>query len=227
MELGIFKEAGPHQWYIRTSLTDKAMEEIKEIVESLDQSENNESNHALIGKIEKEYWVSTPNSVKDHIFKCIQHFSDDIKRVGIGSKKKIIDLSYLKYVTNSKTRDSAAWINFQKKYEYNPMHNHTGDFSYAIWYKIPYTAENEAKLGPGSKANKMTNGHFAFYYAIQGEPTFELLQNDKSKEGTLLIFPADLRHGVFPFYTSDEYRISLSGNIVQDLNNPERKKPLL
>ena len=33
-------------------------------------------------------------------------------------------------------------------------------------------------------------------------------------EGILLVFPASLRHQVYPFYTSDEDRISISGNLT-------------
>ena len=35
-------------------------------------------------------------------------------------------------------------------------------------------------------------------------------------EGTLLFFPAQLEHQVYPFYDCDEDRISVSGNIRID-----------
>ena len=37
---------------------------------------------------------------------------------------------------------------------------------------------------------------------------------DHTYEGTILIFPAWLQHMVTPFYTSDDYRISVSGNLT-------------
>ena len=37
---------------------------------------------------------------------------------------------------------------------------------------------------------------------------------DKTWEGTIVMFPSWLNHSVYPFYTSDDYRISISGNIV-------------
>ena len=40
------------------------------------------------------------------------------------------------------------------------------------------------------------------------------LQVDKSYEGKIIIFPANLTHGVLPFYTSDDYRITISGNVI-------------
>ena len=36
---------------------------------------------------------------------------------------------------------------------------------------------------------------------------------DKSFEGKMLMFPAKLPHLVYPFYTSNKYRITVSGNI--------------
>ena len=36
---------------------------------------------------------------------------------------------------------------------------------------------------------------------------------EASDEGTMLFFPAMLKHQVYPFYNSDEDRISISGNI--------------
>ena len=36
---------------------------------------------------------------------------------------------------------------------------------------------------------------------------------DKSYEGKMLMFPSFVQHGVYPFYTSDDYRITVSGNV--------------
>ena len=35
-------------------------------------------------------------------------------------------------------------------------------------------------------------------------------------EGTMLFFPSQLDHQVYPFYDCDEERISVSGNIISD-----------
>jgi len=42
---------------------------------------------------------------------------------------------------------------------------------------------------------------------------------DKSYEKKLLLFPATMRHSVYPFYTSDDYRISVSGNFLMKAFN--------
>jgi hypothetical protein len=41
-----------------------------------------------------------------------------------------------------------------------------------------------------------------------------IIEADRSYENKMIIFPSSLQHCVYPFFTSDDYRISLSGNIV-------------
>ncbi|BCU96073.1 MAG: hypothetical protein CM15mV11_1480 [Caudoviricetes sp.] len=36
---------------------------------------------------------------------------------------------------------------------------------------------------------------------------------DKNYEWKMVLFPSRMYHGVNPFYTSDEYRVSISGNL--------------
>jgi hypothetical protein len=47
---------------------------------------------------------------------------------------------------------SGLWVNFQKKGEFQPIHNHSGMFSFVIWMDIPYHSKDEAKL-PFAKSN--------------------------------------------------------------------------
>ena len=39
---------------------------------------------------------------------------------------------------------------------------------------------------------------------------------NKEDEGTMLLFPSDLKHSVYPFYKCDDERVSISGNIYLD-----------
>ena len=62
--------------------------------------------------------------------------------------------------------------------------------------------------------NDFRAGMFAFFFSDpSGKITQEALPVDKSWEGKVALFPANLNHCVYPFYTSDEYRISISGNL--------------
>jgi len=105
------------------------------------------------------------------------------------------------------------WVNFQKKYEYNPPHVHTGIFSFVIWNKIPYNRKEEEKLYPGVKGEKNKNGCFCFYHQENHVLIETRIPLDETYENMICVFPSSLTHAVFPFYTSDEYRISVSGNI--------------
>ena len=109
---------------------------------------------------------------------------------------------------------SGLWVNFQQKYEFNPSHNHDGVYSFVIWHKIPYLISDEIKNSPGKNANKVLAGHFEFNYTNSlGNIWQETLPVDKTWENTICIFPSEMIHSVYPFFTSDEYRITSSGNI--------------
>lgn len=106
------------------------------------------------------------------------------------------------------------WVNFQKKHEFNPMHVHDGLYSFVIWHKVPYTMEDEKARLPSMTENDFRAGMFAFFFSDpSGKITQEALHVDKSWEGKVALFPANLNHCVYPFYTSDEYRVSISGNL--------------
>ena len=56
--------------------------------------------------------------------------------------------------------------------------------------------------------------HFVFLMINEvGQIVSHAVPVDKEWEGKMALFPASLNHQVYPFYTSDEYRISISGNV--------------
>ena len=106
------------------------------------------------------------------------------------------------------------WINFQKKYEFNPVHNHKRRFSFVIWLDIPYNINDELATGPGKQSNNNLAGHFEFAFRnTLGEHTTVPIPVDKTFNGKICIFPSAMPHTVYPFYTSDDYRITVSGNV--------------
>lgn len=105
------------------------------------------------------------------------------------------------------------WVNFQKKNEFNPNHRHSGFMSFVIYIKIPYTQKGENEMSPGKEANKNCSGQFEFQYTnALGDVSYHNVAVDDLQENMLLLFPAKLSHCVYPFYSSDDYRISVSGN---------------
>lgn len=108
-----------------------------------------------------------------------------------------------------------AWINFQTATEYNPPHNHSGLISWTVWLKIPYLRAQEQEIFP-NRADCL-NGAFQFLYTdATGNIATETIFLDPSYEGKLVMFPSTFMHTVYPFYTSPDYKISISGNIYLD-----------
>ena len=108
------------------------------------------------------------------------------------------------------------WVNYQYKTEFNPYHDHSGVYSFAIWMKIPYTSDEQKKLPQFSdiKEEDIKAGSFEFEYIdTLGSVTNYSYKLSKQFEDIMVFFPASLRHCVYPFYDTDEPRISISGNL--------------
>ena len=104
------------------------------------------------------------------------------------------------------------WVNYQKQTEFNPSHTHTGVYSFVIWLKIPVGHEEQNK---DVTSNMKLRSSFQFSYTdILGRISQYNYDLNKSWEGIMLFFPSQLEHQVYPFYNCDDYRISISGNIL-------------
>jgi len=116
------------------------------------------------------------------------------------------------------------WVNFQKKGECQPVHNHTGMFSFVIWMDIPYDWKDEAKLQWVSSTMKWTikSGNFDFLFSNGSDRSIasHTIEMTPEMNGYCCFFPSDLSHQVYPFYTSDKDRISISGNIGYRTEEP-------
>lgn len=161
-------------------------------------------NSGLLGNIRREYALQT--SVK-HLESLVLPYANGYMQHFYKNKMQ----------GNSKLFLKSAWVNFQKKYEFNPMHMHSGLLSFVLWIKIPYDMKTELQLSPGVNAAENMAGSFNFIYTdTMGGINTHKIEADKSMENTLIIFPAEMRHCVYPFYSSDEYRISVSGNFFAE-----------
>ena len=100
------------------------------------------------------------------------------------------------------------WLNIQKKGEFIPAHSHDGVLSYSIWIKIPNLNINND--------NKFAGCFEIQYQNILGARLNHQITLDKNSEGQFVLFPSMLYHCVYPFFDTDELRISISGNICFD-----------
>ena len=115
------------------------------------------------------------------------------------------------------------WVNFQKKGEFQPIHSHSGIFSFVIWMDIPYHSKDEAKLTIAKSSCKTPpGGNFSFSTtnAVNRGLVEYIIKMSPDMNGYCCFFPSDLAHQVYPFYTSDKDRISISGNISYRTEEP-------
>lgn len=109
------------------------------------------------------------------------------------------------------------WVNFQKKHEFNPIHKHTGVYSFVIWLKVPTDTYEQNSLPIGAGRNGSVVSDFEFQYSdTSGKLRGYVYKMDKGMEGKMLLFPSWLKHCVYPYYECDETRISISGNVCVD-----------
>jgi len=153
-------------------------------------------NKNLVGHLSKEYKFVLPESFLPFLETFILGYCE-----------------YFNYPKRTIT-DQDVWINLQQKTEYNPIHVHNADLSWVLWVKIPYKLSDEDSLENSISSSVSANGRFMFTFTtLNGNIRNHVINIDKTFEGKIVLFPSYLNHSVNPFYTSDEYRISIAGNI--------------
>tara|TARA_X000000950_G_C13713526_1_gene577202 strand:+ start:267 stop:938 length:672 start_codon:yes stop_codon:yes gene_type:complete len=178
-------------------------------------SKNSEPyNHRLQGHMKEEYSL-------DHVKGHFENWLLSVSKSWIDANPGYLDEfeevskceSYNLYLDR-------LWVNKQRKYEFNPIHHHLGALSFVIFVKIPYNLKDELNYFPlisgtsdEHKDNFYTSKFCFVYNDVLGKIKQLAVPVDKTFEGTILMFPSSLLHTVYPFYTSDDYRISVSGNI--------------
>tara|TARA_B100002019_G_scaffold207347_1_gene180078 strand:- start:4505 stop:5101 length:597 start_codon:yes stop_codon:yes gene_type:complete len=172
------------------------MSEIKEIEKS--DAGYLKMNNSLAGQIKKEYQL-----------KKSQEFMNPFLEEMARQYGKHFD-----YYPDYDFKVDSLWVNYQSKTEYNPIHNHDGLLSFVIWMQIPYNIENEYQVPHSQNSTLKTASAFQFVYSsVLGNILNERLEVTNGWEGRIVMFPSKLLHTVYPFFTSDNYRISVAGNI--------------
>ena len=100
-----------------------------------------------------------------------------------------------------------SWIVRQFKYEYNPIHYHSGHISGVGYLKVPtdmgLTSQKDKKVNNNGKLILIDGSKKLF-----SSPTYTITP----KVGDFYLFPSYLMHTVYPFSNSDEERRSVSFN---------------
>jgi hypothetical protein len=192
----------------------------KEVLEYKNQFENDggllakdmlRAYHERTAGYTKNYTVSddTTSLITKEVLKLIDQFEKQFKyadrmfnfTVNIENKKTKLVLERL-------------WMNFQRAGEFLPLHNHSGLYSFVIWVHIPFAKTDEVvnEVNPDLIKNRTSNFEFVYTDAL-GKLSYHSLYVDKKWEGKIAIFPAELYHQVYPFYSVNDVRISVAGNI--------------
>ena len=173
------------------------MREIREIEK--DDRGIYKMNETLAGQIEREYQLE----------KSKPHIVPFLEKMGREYQKQ------WNWYQGQNLKVDSLWVNLQQKTEYNPIHNHDGILSYVAWLEVPYKHEDEGNLeNTKLSRTKEFSASFQFIYSsVLGKIVNEVYNVENGWEGRIVMFPAELLHIVYPFYTSDRYRISIAGNL--------------
>lgn len=167
-------------------------------------------NESLAGSIKKEF----------RLFDCWDHVEKIAVAIGHGYDEYRGRTSFKHLVKGDCDLALAdLWINFQERYEFNPPHLHAGIFSFVIWVDIPYLIEDEEAMFPDAVPEENYAGKLTFYTpdalgTIQRNP----LSIDRRYNQWMALWPSTFLHGVSPFFSSSQHRISVAGNLKIRLN---------
>ena len=169
-----------------------------------DDSKIMRMNRSLAGQITKEYQLT----------KSLPLLNPFLEEMGRAYQK---EWNYYpkENPNNNKLTVESVWVNMQKKLEVNPLHNHDGTLSFVAWLHVPFKLEDERNVEncKNSRTVELAST-FQFVYTtalgtIANCPMFV----ENGWEGRIVMFPSKLLHVVYPFQTSDDYRISIAGNL--------------
>ena len=159
---------------------------------------SNDYRHHLAGHLSEEYAILK--------FEWLQKYFE----VYLIGYKKWRGRKLIKTSSTMQVMDS--WINYMKAGDFNPPHNHGGDLSFVIYPDVPKEITQENKEFEGTGSSMSGPGAIAWMYGEGDNQCISLVERMPVTRD-LFIFPAFLKHWVFPF-KSDVERVSVSGNII-------------
>ncbi len=209
---GHIANAGYIAFGLENTLSDIAMDKLWEYISNA--KENPKSfNDTLAGNISSSLVLNdTDNWFFDNVCLPIITEHKEILKDHKAHHSQSIFKNDVPYVLNS------FWVNFQKQHEFNPLHAHSGVYSFVVFMKIPTDWREQYEIPFVKESNSPKASAFEFVYTdVMGNVTGYAYHLDSSFEGTMLFFPAEINHQVYPFYNCEEERITISGNIVYDI----------
>jgi len=215
MDYDIREPFGPAIY--KSSLTKSEVDFLNEVA-TITREKNISRGNNLAGNIQqqltseiedKDYFL---NIIGKHITRYAQHNLNKYNKDLFSKEyKEISGVDFL-------LAEPGPWINYQRQYEFNPIHSHTGVISAIIYINIPEEIAQEKESIP-IDSNTRCPGELGFIHADDGSINNVHIT---PVTGDIYLFPANLNHTVYPFHTDVE-RISMSFNIA-DLTVHQKEK---
>ena len=162
----------------------------------------------LAGRIKKQTHLDEviSESVKEDILK---HCASFYEQTSGGQELPLSTMSL-----------DSIWSNIQEAREYNPVHQHTGNFSFVIYTRNDLEDLSVEELQDNEYDNKIVDyenqkplaGLIELFYG-EGNWMNWTSFTHVPKRGDILIFPSWLRHTVYAHYETGKIRISVAGNV--------------
>jgi len=172
--------------------------EVKEIEQNFDAHTHQRHNNYLAGHLRHQYLLQS----------CIPDLAPYVEMLAREYQNRF------NYYTQQYLVHKDSWVNFQSRYEFNPTHTHDGLISYVIWLQIPYDVEQELEIYNDVNGGRRTSRFEFVYTNTLGNKLTHGFDVSREWQGRICIFPAEMMHQVNPFYTTDQFRISVSGNLI-------------
>ena len=90
-------------------------------------------------------------------------------------------------------------------------------FTFVVWLKIPFDGMVEAKEQAGFRPE--ASDFVLVYPDTCGQLKKKHYRLNPHMDGMMIFFPSDMNHLVYPHFTTEEWRISIAGDIA--LNSEE------
>ena len=195
--------------WIDTRLTE---EEMNFLWDAISEENKKDASKTLAGEISKSEYIEDKDNwfyettLKKHVERLFYDDWDNYRKYHIVTEEKEHPLP--------KFEMNRFWVNYQYQHEFNPLHFHTGLYSFVIFMKIPTHWEEQHGMNNDEFRARVASDFMFVWSGEKGEEVYKKnFQMSSEDEGRMLFFPAWLQHMVYPFYNCDKERITISGNI--------------
>jgi len=201
---------GANQPWVYVKLPNKTIVHLWNIIENVD---NNIMNSELAGNISKSIEVKDTDN---YLFENNLNYYCEYMFYSIWDNYYNVHIH--KTIPPPKFKLGKMWVNYQKQHEFNPIHKHSGMFSFVIMMKIPTDSKEQHDLPISKNSIFPCASNFQFLIGKEnGHADTVNVELSPEDEGKMFFFPSWLCHQVYPFYGTEEDRITIAGNIIPDM----------